>query len=83
MLGTSWVDITAWGFTWQNAASLLRVSSLSGFEERHTRMSGVMPRPRNSFTVCCVGFVFCSPTGPMTGTKETWTKVTFSRPTRN
>ena len=32
-----------------------------------------MPRLRSSVTECCVGFVFCSPDGPMNGTSVTWT----------
>ena len=35
------------------------------------------------FTLCWVGFVFCSPTLPSTGTRETWTNKKFSRPTLN
>ena len=45
----------------------LRASSL-----RHTITSGWMPRLRNSVTECWVGLVFCSPDGPMKGTKVTW-----------
>jgi hypothetical protein len=40
---------------------------------RHTITSGWMPRLRSSVTECCVGFVFCSPAGPMNGTRVTCT----------
>ena len=39
---------------------------------RHTMMSGWMPRLRSSVTECWVGLVFCSPLGPMNGTRVTW-----------
>ena len=47
-------------------------SSLSGSSLRHTMRSGWMPRLRSSVTECWVGFVFCSPDGPMNGTRVTW-----------
>ena len=40
---------------------------------RHTIASGWMPRLRSSVTECWVGFVFCSPDGPMNGTSVTCT----------
>ena len=43
-----------------------------GRSERQTMASGWMPRDRNSVTECWVGFVFCSPDGPMNGTSVTW-----------
>ena len=45
----------------------------SGRSLRHTITSGWMPRLRSSVTECCVGLVFCSPEGPMNGTRVTWT----------
>ena len=41
--------------------------------ERHTMASGWMPRLRSSVTECWVGLVFCSPEGPMNGTRVTCT----------
>ena len=43
-------------------------------------MSGLIPSPCNSFTECCVGFVFCSPTAPTTGTNVVCITITFSFP---
>ena len=45
----------------------------TGSSERHTIASGWIPRLRSSVTECCVGLVFCSPDGPMKGTRVTWT----------
>ena len=50
----------------------LRPSEI-GSSERQTIASGWMPRLRSSVTECWVGLVFCSPDGPMKGTRVTWT----------
>ena len=50
------------------------VAAASGWPERQTRKSGVRPAARRDWTECCVGFVFSSPTTPITGTSETWKK---------
>ena len=71
MLDTSCALMTAFGETWQNAANFSLTSCVSGVSALQTSTSGLIPRPLNSFTVCCVGLVFCSPTGPITGTSET------------
>ena len=52
-----------------------------GRSERHTMTSGWRPSERSSFTECCVGLVFSSPVGPMSGISETWTNAQRSRPT--
>lgn len=39
------------------------VSSSTGMLERQNSRSGVIPRPRISFTQCCVGLVFCASQG--------------------
>ena len=57
--------------------------SSTGFSLLQTMRSGEIPRPRNSLTLACVGFVLCSPVAFGWGTKDTWTEQKFSRPTRN
>ena len=39
-----------------------------------------MPILRSSCTLCCVGFVFCSPTTSSDGASVTWTNATPSGP---
>ncbi len=41
------------------------------------------PSERNTATLCCVGFVFCSPTTPSTGTRLTCTQQKLPGPTLN
>ena len=43
------------------SAILFFISLLTGCSERHTNISGCTPYSNNSFTECCVGFVFNSP----------------------
>ena len=73
MLPASAALTTARLSTSQRLEILTLRSSLSGSSLRHTIRSGWMPRLRSSVTECCVGFVFCSPDGPMNGTSVTWT----------
>ena len=72
MSSASGAETTASGSTSQNRAILSRMPRESGSSERATMMSGWMPISRSSATECCVGFVFGSPTTPMTGTRVTW-----------
>ena len=51
--------------TSQNIASFAIMSSDMGCSLRHTRISGVIPMLRSSFTLCWVGFVFSSPAAPI------------------
>ena len=44
----------------EKSAVLPATSSSTGWSLRSTMTSGVMPMPRNSRTLCCVGFVFSS-----------------------
>lgn len=46
-------------------------------------MWGDSPRDLSTETLCCVGFVFCSPTTPRTGTRDTCTQQKFAGPTLN
>jgi hypothetical protein len=48
-----------------------RMSGDNGPLERATTMSGWIPIRRNSFTECCVGFVFSSPAESTNGTSVT------------
>src|SRR5216683_2936203 len=61
MVSTSIAGMTRASRTLQNSAIFLRWPSGSGRSQRHSRMSGWMPRPRSSFTECCVGLVLVSP----------------------
>ena len=51
-----------------------------GRSQRHSRMSGWMPRPSSSFAECWVGLVFSSPADGMYGTRVRCTNSTRSRP---
>ena len=82
MFLTSCIVSTCEAGTWQNRASLSLTALSRGASDRHARKFGAMPRERSTLTECCVGFVFCSPTTPRTGTRETWTEQKFSAPTR-
>mmetsp|Transcript_28343 Transcript_28343/g.71102 ORF Transcript_28343/g.71102 Transcript_28343/m.71102 type:complete len:242 (+) Transcript_28343:915-1640(+) len=81
VLLTSCTLTTASGDTWQNIPSFFFVSSSSGRSLRHTIRSGDSPIDARFFTPCCVGFVFCSPTTPSSGTRLTNTLAKFSTPT--
>ena len=52
---------TASASTSQNMEIFSRISLLISFSLRQTRISGVMPMLRSSFTLCWVGLVFSSP----------------------
>ena len=69
--------------TWQKFDIFSLTLSSTGFSLLQTMRSGEIPRPRNSLTLACVGFVLCSPVAFGWGTKDTWTEQKFSRPTRN
>ena len=73
MLRVSAAFTTAFSSTSHRFEILRFRLSLSGSSLRHTITSGWMPRLRSSVTECCVGFVFCSPDGPMKGTSVTCT----------
>lgn len=59
---------------------MLRTLSCSGSLERQASRAGLMPRLRSVATLCCVGFVFCSPTTPITGTRLTCTHTKLPAP---
>lgn len=58
----------------QKKASFMRVASSMASRHRHSTTSGWMPALIICRTLCCVGFVFCSP-DPSTGTRLTCTKL--------
>ncbi len=64
----SQAEITERTSTLVKSAILRRSSSGIGISERHITMSGWMPMPRSSFTLCCVGLVLISPTEARCGT---------------
>ena len=64
----------------QNSAIFLRAAGGIGRSQRHSRMSGWMPRPRSSLVECWVGLVFSSPAEGIHGTRVKCTKSTRSRP---
>ena len=73
MLAASAAFTTARSSTSQRLEILLFSADESGRSLRHTITSGWMPRLRSSVTECWVGLVFCSPEGPMKGTRVTCT----------
>ena len=73
MLRASAALTTARSSTSQRLEILRFSESLIGSELRQTMTSGWMPRLRSSVTECWVGLVFCSPDGPMKGTRVTCT----------
>lgn len=82
MFFTSCIVSTCDAGTWQKRANLSRTALSSGASERHARKLGAIPKERRTLTECCVGLVFCSPTTPRTGTRETCTEQKFPGPTR-
>eukprot|EP00983_Pelagomonas_calceolata_P127034 1161361-Pelagomonas_calceolata.AAC.9 len=54
------------------------MTSDHGEEDNDKRAGGHEDR---TWTLCCVGFVFCSPTTPMTGTSDTCTLHKLPGPT--
>src|ERR1051325_995904 len=60
--------MTASSLTSQKSAILRLISASRNRSVRHRRMSAWMPIDRRSRTLCCVGFVFSSPAGPVDGT---------------
>ena len=71
------------GVTWQKSASLSSTACSRGSLLLQASMCGESPAERQRLHGCCVGFVFCSPTAPTTGTSETWMRQKFSDPTRH
>jgi hypothetical protein len=61
MLLTVSSGMTASRSTSQKSATLARVSLSIGRSERSAMMSGWMPMPRSSRTLCWVGLVLSSP----------------------
>ena len=65
--------ITARTSTSQKSAIFSFISCGMKRSQRHSRMSGWIPRARSSFTLCCVGLVFSSCAAAIHGTSVTWT----------
>mmetsp|Transcript_16374 Transcript_16374/g.44882 ORF Transcript_16374/g.44882 Transcript_16374/m.44882 type:complete len:220 (-) Transcript_16374:337-996(-) len=83
ILLTSCMVSTQCGSTCVNKASLSLTLASSGFAQRQASRLGFKPSERSTWTLCCVGFVFCSPTTPMTGTSDTCTLHKLPGPTLN
>ena len=81
MDGASWHEMTALGSTLAKSEILRLASFVSGVLHLTASMSGWMPILRSSCTLCCVGFVFCSPTTSSTGASVTCMKSVFCSPT--
>ena len=64
--------MTALLSTSQKRASFSFISLEISFSARQTRISGWIPMPRSSLTLCWVGFVLSSPAAEMYGTSVTW-----------
>ena len=71
MLGASTAATTASRSTSHIAEIFLLTDSGIFRSDLITIASGVIPIERNAATLCCVGFVFNSPEGPMYGTSDT------------
>mmetsp|Transcript_6492 Transcript_6492/g.19583 ORF Transcript_6492/g.19583 Transcript_6492/m.19583 type:complete len:226 (-) Transcript_6492:324-1001(-) len=73
MLDTSLRFITWVGLTWQKSASFSFTLCSRGSLLLQAKKVGVIPTDLSTWTLCCVGLVFCSPTTPRTGTRLTCT----------
>ena len=80
MEATSFAVITASFSTLQKSAIFDLMSLERNRSVRQSRMSGWMPTLSKSLTECCVGLVLSSPAAAIYGTRVTWTKSVFSRP---
>ena len=74
-VSTSCIEITLLFGTEQNNAILFFSSFGNSLSERQIKTSGLMPSDLNSFTECCVGFVFSSPEAFIKGTSVKCTKA--------
>ena len=70
MDGASTAATTASKSTSHMREILRLIPSGIGLSERSTTASGAIPILRKAATLCCVGFVFNSPDGPIYGTRE-------------
>src|ERR1039458_814155 len=77
---TSRAVITARTSTSQKRAIFSFISCGMKRSQRHSRISGWMPRARSSFTLCCVGLVLSSCAAAIHGTRVTWMNRQLSRP---
>ena len=86
MTGTWYTDltsravITAFTSTSVKRAIFSFISCEMKRSQRHSRISGWMPRARSSFTLCWVGLVFSSWAAAINGTSVTCTNRVLSRP---
>ena len=89
IIGTSYntsivlFSITQSGFTLQNNDIFFLITSSIGASERVTIIFGIIPKPCNCLTECCVGFDLCSPELFIYGTNVTCINKQLCLPTSN
>ena len=89
IIGTSYstsivlFSITQSGFTLQNSDIFFLTTSSIGASERVTMISGIIPKPCNCLTECCVGLDLCSPELFIYGTNVTCINKQLCLPTSN